>query len=81
MQTTLFVFNVIWALLGTATFIFLILSIRISIKNKKMEYLTSHLRYIDYLRKTRDLYRSYGNHQAADNLDHDIRQLLKDLKL
>ena len=40
-----------------------------------------HFRYIEHLTKMRDIFRSYGMNQAADNLDNDINKLINDLKI
>jgi hypothetical protein len=40
-----------------------------------------HFRYIEHLTRMRDIFRSYGMNQAADNLDYDIKKLINDLKI
>ena len=50
-------------------------------KKTKFESLMLHFRYIEHLTRMRDIFRSYGMNQAADNLDNDIKKLINDLKI
>lgn len=80
MITIQFILNVIWALLGIAIFIYSF-AIREQRRKTKFESLMLHFRYIEHLAKMRDIFRSYGMNQAADNLDNDIKKLINDLKI
>lgn len=81
MTITLFILNVIWALLGIAIFIYSFIAIRDQRRKIKFAPLMLHIRYIEHLTKMRDIFRSYGMNQAADNLDNDIKKLINDLKI
>lgn len=81
MITIQFILNVIWALLGIAIFIYSFIAIREQRRKTKFESLMLHFRYIEHLTKMRDIFRSYGMNQAADNLDNDIKKLINDLKI
>lgn len=81
MITIQFILNVIWALLGIAVLIYAFFAIRDQRRKTKFESLMLHFRYIEHLTRMRDIFRSYGMNQAADNLDNDIKKLIKDLKI
>lgn len=81
MITIQFILNVIWALLGIAVLIYAFFAIRVSRRKTKFESLMLHFRYIEHLTRMRDIFRSYGMNQAADNLDSDIKKLINDLKI
>ena len=76
-----FILNVILALLGIAVLIYAFFAIRDQRRKTKFESLMLHFRYIEQLTKMRDIFRSYGMNQAADNLDNDIKKLINDLKI
>lgn len=76
-----FILKVIWALLGIAVLIYAFFAIRDQRRKTKFESLMLHFRYIEQLTKMRDIFRSYGMNQAADNLDNDIKKLINDLKI
>ena len=76
-----FILNVIWALLGIAVLIYASFAIRDQRRKTKIESLMLHFRYIEHLTRMRDIFRSYGMNQAADNLDNDIKKLINDLKI
>jgi len=76
-----FILNVIWALLGIAVLIYAFFAIRDQRRKTKFESLMLHFRYIEHLTRMRDIFRSYGMNQAADNLDNDIKKLINDLKI
>lgn len=76
-----FILNVIWALLGIAVLIYASFAIRDQRRKTKFESLMLHFRYIEHLTRMRDIFRSYGMNQAADNLDNDIKKLINDLKI
>lgn len=81
MITIQFILNVIWALLGIAVLIYAFFAIRDQRRKTKFESLMLHFRYIEHLTRMRDIFRSYGMNQAADNLDNDIKKLINDLKI
>lgn len=81
MTTTMFILNLIWTILGIAVFIYAFLAIREARRAKSFQSHLLHFQYIENLKNMRDLYRSYGMNEAADNLDHDIRKLINDLKI
>lgn len=76
-----FILNVIWALLGIAVLIYAFFAIRDQRRKTKFESLMLHFRYIEHLTRMRDIFRSYGMNQAADNLDNDIKKLINDLNI
>lgn len=76
-----FILNVIWALLGIAVLIYAFFAIRDQRRKTKFESLMLHFRYIEHLTRMRDIFRSYGMNQTADNLDNDIKKLINDLKI
>lgn len=81
MITIQFILNVIWALLGIAVLIYAFFAIRDQRRKTKFESPMLHFRYIEHLTRMRDIFRSYGMNQAADNLDNDIKKLINDLKI
>lgn len=81
MITIQFILNVIWALLGIAVLIYAFFAIRDQRRKTKFDSLMLHFRYIEHLTRMRDIFRSYGMNQAADNLDNDIKKLINDLKI
>ena len=81
MITIQFILNVIWALLGIAVLIYAFFAIRDQRRKTKFESLMLHFRYIEHPTRMRDIFRSYGMNQAADNLDNDIKKLINDLKI
>lgn len=81
MATTLFILNVIWSLLGIAIFIYSFKLIRDFKRKVKIDTLSAHFRYIESLTKMRDIFRSYGMNQEADNMDRDIKELIKKLNI
>lgn len=81
MATTLFILNVIWSLLGIAIFIYSFKLIRVFKRKVKIDTLSAHFRYIESLTKMRDIFRSYGMNQEADNMDRDIKELIKKLNI
>lgn len=81
MITIQFILNVILALLGIAVLIYAFFAIREQRRKTKFESLMLHFRYIEHLTRMRDIFRSYGMNQAADNLDNDIKKLINDLKI
>lgn len=76
-----FILTVIWALLGIAVLIYAFFAIRDQRRKTKFESLMLHFSYIEHLTRMRDIFRSYGMNQAADNLDNDIKKLINDLKI
>lgn len=68
-------------MLGIAVLIYAFFAIRDQRRKTKFESLMLHFRYIEHLTRMRDIFRSYGMNQAADNLDNDIKKLINDLKI
>lgn len=80
MTITLFIFNLIWILLGIIVFIYLLILLRAYKRNMDAQAKENKISHITTKKVMRDLHIRYGNFGAAKKLDEQIKQCLEEME-